>query len=66
MAAKLTRLTKKIAIQLHLVAESCTICSLAPGGRSGNFWIPLVCVCVKLSLCLIKHHITKTYGGVEV
>jgi hypothetical protein len=27
MAAKLTRLTPKIAIQLRLVAESCTICS---------------------------------------
>jgi hypothetical protein len=27
MAAKLTRLTHKIAIQLHLVANSCTICS---------------------------------------
>jgi hypothetical protein len=27
MAAKLTRLTHKIPIQLHLVAESCTICS---------------------------------------
>jgi hypothetical protein len=27
MAAKLTRLTHKIAIQLRLVAESCTICS---------------------------------------
>jgi hypothetical protein len=27
MAAKLTRLTHNIAIQLHLVAESCTICS---------------------------------------
>jgi hypothetical protein len=27
MAAKLTRLTHKIEIQLHLVAESCTICS---------------------------------------
>jgi hypothetical protein len=27
MAAKLTRLTHRIAIQLHLVAESCTICS---------------------------------------
>jgi hypothetical protein len=26
MAAKLTRLTHKIAIQLHLVAENCTIC----------------------------------------
>jgi hypothetical protein len=27
MAAKLTTLTHKIAIKLHLVAESCTICS---------------------------------------
>jgi hypothetical protein len=27
MAAKLTRLTHKIAIQQHLVLESCTICS---------------------------------------
>jgi len=27
MAAKLTRLTHKIAILLHLEAESCTICS---------------------------------------
>jgi len=27
MAAKFTRLTHKIAMQLHLVAESCTICS---------------------------------------
>jgi hypothetical protein len=27
MAAKLTRLTHKIAIQLHLVTESCTICN---------------------------------------
>jgi hypothetical protein len=27
MAAKPTRLTRKIAIKLHLVAESCTICS---------------------------------------
>jgi len=27
MAAKLTRLTHKIAIELHLVAESCTIFS---------------------------------------
>jgi len=27
MAAKLTRLTHKIAIQLHVVAGSCTICS---------------------------------------
>jgi hypothetical protein len=38
-AVKLTRLTHKIGIQMHLVAKSCTICSLAPGGKSGNFWI---------------------------
>jgi len=27
MAAKVTRLSNKIATQLHLVAESCTICA---------------------------------------
>jgi len=27
MAAKLTRLTHKIALQLHLVVENCTTCS---------------------------------------
>jgi hypothetical protein len=27
MAAKVTKMTHKIAIQLHLVAQSCTICS---------------------------------------
>jgi hypothetical protein len=30
MVAKLTRLSHKIAIQLHLVVESCTICSSCP------------------------------------
>jgi len=30
MAAKLIRLAQKIAINLHLVAESCTICSSRP------------------------------------
>jgi hypothetical protein len=39
MAAELTGLTHKIAIQLHLEAESCNVCNLAPGGQSGNFWI---------------------------
>jgi hypothetical protein len=34
MAAKLTRLTHKIAIQLHLVAETCTICSSRPQAAS--------------------------------
>jgi len=39
MAAKLTRLSHKIAIQLHLVAESCTICCSRSRRPSGNFWI---------------------------
>jgi len=38
MAAKLTRLTHKIAIQLHLVA-AVPFAVLAPGGQSGNFWL---------------------------
>jgi hypothetical protein len=37
MAAELTRLALKIAIQLHVVAQNSTICVLAPGGQSGNF-----------------------------
>jgi hypothetical protein len=37
MVANLTRLTHKIAIQLHLVAESFT----TGCGRSGNFWLHL-------------------------
>jgi hypothetical protein len=37
MAAKLTRLTHNIAIQLNLVAESVPFAVLAPGGKSGNF-----------------------------
>jgi hypothetical protein len=39
MAAKLIRLTHKIEIQLHLVAQSLPFAVLAPGGQSGNFWI---------------------------
>jgi len=39
MAAKLTRLTHIIAIQLHRVAESCNIWSSRSRGTSGNFWI---------------------------
>jgi hypothetical protein len=53
MAAKLTRLTHIIAMQLHLVAErAIPFVVLAPGGQSENFWIhtrinqkdPTVCV----------------------
>jgi hypothetical protein len=45
MAAKLTRLTHKIATQLHLVAQrSIPFAVLAPGGHSGNFWLrPRAC-----------------------
>jgi len=39
MAAKFIRLTHKIVIQLHLVAESCSTEVLSPDGQSGNFWI---------------------------
>jgi len=46
MAAKLTRLTHKIAIQLRQVA-AVPFAVLPRGGQSGNFWIhPRVCVCV--------------------
>jgi len=37
--AAVTRLTHKIAIQLNLLAKSCTFAVLAPGGQSGNLWI---------------------------
>jgi len=36
MAAKLTRLTHKIAIQVHIVTESCTICSFSSGRPVGK------------------------------
>jgi hypothetical protein len=41
MAAKLklTRLSHKIAIQVHIVAESCTICRSRSRRSCGNFWI---------------------------
>jgi hypothetical protein len=39
MAAKLTRVTHKIAIQLHLVVEGSSFAVLAPGGQSGNLRI---------------------------
>jgi hypothetical protein len=38
MAAKLTKLTHKIAIQQHLVT-AVPFADLAPGGQSVNFWI---------------------------
>jgi len=39
MAANLTRLTHKIAIQLHLVQKAEPFAVLVPGGQSRNFWI---------------------------
>jgi hypothetical protein len=40
MAVKLTRLTHKIAIQLHVVWQRAVpFAVLAPGDQSGNFWI---------------------------
>jgi hypothetical protein len=39
MAAKLNRLTHKIAIRLHLVVESCIIYSSHSRRPVGNFWI---------------------------
>jgi hypothetical protein len=39
MAAKLTGLTHKIAIQMHLLAGAVPFVVLAPCGQSGNFWI---------------------------
>jgi len=39
MAAKLTSLTHKLAMQLHLVAESCTICSSCSRWPVRKFWL---------------------------
>jgi hypothetical protein len=47
MAAKLTRLSHKIAIQLHLVVESCTLCSSRSRRPVRKLLDTLpVCVCV--------------------
>jgi hypothetical protein len=48
MAAKLTRVTHKIAIQLHLVADNCTICS----SRSSR---PVRKLLDKLLYCVSRH-----------
>jgi len=39
MAAKLTRMSHQIVIQLHLVAECCTICSSRSRWPVRNLWI---------------------------
>jgi hypothetical protein len=46
MVAKLSRLTHKIAIQLHLVAESCTICSYRSRRPIRKLLDTPSCVCV--------------------
>jgi hypothetical protein len=67
MAAKLTRMAHKIAIKLRLVAESCTIAVLAPGGQSGNFWIHPSTVLINLAATadgpLQLGHVNILYGG---
>jgi len=57
MAVKLIRLTHKIAIQLLLVAEICTICSSC----SRNFWIhPRSCFKYwEITLSLISNQTSK-------
>jgi len=67
MAAKLTRLTHKIAIQLHLVAETVPFAVLAPGGQSGNFWIhgrihPLMNLCSHERFTTINRYFTIYFG----
>jgi len=39
MVAKLTRLTHKIAIHLHLMQRAVTFAVLVPGSQFGNFWV---------------------------
>jgi hypothetical protein len=58
MAAKLTRLTHKIPIELHPVAESSTIVVPAPGGQFGNFWIYLPILIIFRAAKYIKLCIT--------
>jgi hypothetical protein len=52
MTVKLTRLTRKIAIQLRLVAESCTICSSYSRQSAQKLLDTLVCVCEILEMCV--------------
>jgi hypothetical protein len=67
MAVKLTRLTQKITIQLHLMAESLPFTVLAPGGQSGNFWIHsyilcyMICESFRLSLFFGTFHIDAIF-----
>jgi len=53
MAAKLTRLSHKIAIQLHLMI-AVPFAVLAPGSQSGNVWIHSLIINVRIA------HFSKT------
>jgi hypothetical protein len=58
MAAKLARLTHKIATQLHLVAERLSFAVLAQGGQSGNFWIhPRTYVRMYVCMYVCMYHV---------
>jgi hypothetical protein len=55
MAAKLTRLTHKIAIQLHLVGESCTICNSHSRWPVRKLLDTPSCVCNLFVYALLTH-----------
>jgi len=60
MAAKLTRLTHKIAIQVRLVAESCTIRSSSLQAASAETWIyRRVTLASWYGVCLITVRLVK-------
>jgi len=54
MAAKLTRLTSKIAIQLHLVAETYTICISRCRRPVRKLLDTSSCVCVCVCVCVCQ------------
>jgi len=62
MAAKLTRLAYKIAIQLHLVAESIQFAVLTSGDQSGNFWIHFLMLKKKNPQTELRVSLFKTRG----
>jgi hypothetical protein len=52
MATKVTRLTHKIGIQLHLVADSCTICNSRSRRPVPKLSDTPSCVCVCVCVCV--------------
>jgi hypothetical protein len=56
MAAKFTRLTHEIAIQLHLVAESCTIFSSRSRRPVQELLDTPSCIYVHVCVCVCVHH----------